>query len=208
MSDTGEYSESFQRRKKIEHESKPPHEGTLALIRAISAVVPKSDSIIDLGAGTGRHVRMLREEGYNCIGVDGTPRISDITDGLVIERNLLESPLRSPLLHPLGDSDFLCIWDWGLFYDVGEHVPRKHEQKLIDNICKIPRKGLIVSWGYPGERGRGHVNCRTQVYIACEFAKRGFWPDDRLTTVARDASSFWTKHHIRLFVAKRMEKSI
>jgi len=190
MTTPGIYPMRLQKKKQAQYARQNPKEGTEGLIRAVLAVVPKDEAIIDLGAGTGRHVKRLREEGYECIGVDGTPDIRSLSNGCVYEYDLTGDRL------PGGH------WDWALFYDVGEHVPREHEQRLIDNICKIPRKGMIISWGYPHERGWNHVNCRTQVYVACEFAKRGFWPDDELTQIARDASKF-PKHHIRLFVARK-----
>jgi len=192
MPDTGVYSTRKQRR----YVDKQPNEH---LVKAILAVVPKNESIVDLGAGCGHFVKRLREEGYRCEGVDGTPDIFRISGRIIAQFDLVSEK---------GSIDLLALdeWDWALFSDVGEHVPREHEQQLIDNICRIPRKGLIISWGFPHERGYHHVNCRTQVYVACEFAKRGWWPDDELTTVARDTSGYWPKHHIRLFVAKRKEK--
>jgi hypothetical protein len=188
MTDTGIYSTKKQKR----YVDKKPNE---ALVRAVLAVVPKDESIVDLGAGCGWFVRRLTEEGYECHGYDGTPEIEELSEGNVIRWDLV---MDQPSIFDLADG-----YDWALFSDVGEHVPREHEQQLIDNICQIPRKGFIISWGFPHERGYRHVNLRSQVYVACEFAKRGWWPDDELTTEARDASGFWPRHHIRLFVAKR-----
>lgn len=189
--DTGVYSTRKQRR----YVDKEPNEH---LVKAILAVVPKSESIIDLGAGCGHFVKRLRTEGYKCAGVDGTPDVWKLSNGMVFQHNLVSEKGNIGLLTLNGHH-------WGLFSDVGEHIPKEHEQQLIDNVCGIPTKGLIVSWGYPHERGYHHVNCRTQVYVACEFAKRGWWPDDELTTLARDTSGF-LKHHIRLFVARRKEE--
>lgn len=186
MSDTGIYPNKKQRR----YVGKQPNE---ALVRAILAVVPKEESIIDIGAGCGWYVERLRKEGYVADGVDGTPGIWTLSKHLVLEFDLLY------------DKELPCTYGWGLFSDVGEHVPREHEQTLIDNVCEIPTKGLIISWGFPHERGWHHVNCRTQVYVAAEFAKRGWWPDDELTQKARDASQF-KFHHIRLFVAMRRDE--
>jgi len=183
----------YSNRKQAHYKDKEPNE---ALVKAIEAVVPPEDSIIDLGAGCGWFVKRLRKDGWlDAWGVDGTPGIEELS-----ERNVLEYDLVS------GDQSYFqgSSYDWAIFSDVGEHVPQEFEQLLIDNICKIPRKGMIISWGYPHERGYQHVNCRTQVWVACEFAKRGFWPDDELTTLARDTSGYWPKHHIRLFVATRI----
>jgi len=186
MTTAGIYSNRKQRR----YVDKQPNEN---LVKAIMAVVPKDESIVDLGAGCGWFVKRLRKEGWKIDGVDGTPGVWELSKKTVREGDLLN------------DADiqqFSNYYDWALFSDVGEHVPKEHEQKLIDNVCKIPRKGMIVSWGYPHERGYQHVNLRTQVWVACEFAKRGWWPDDELTQLARDTSKF-PRHHIRLFVARR-----
>jgi len=191
MSDTGVYPTRKQQR----YVDKEPNEH---LVKAILAIVPKTESIIDLGAGCGHFVKRLRTEGYRCDGVDGTPNVRKLSDETVFQYDLVSEKGSIGLLTQ-------NEWDWGLFSDVGEHVPKEYEQQLIDNICKIPTEGLIISWGFPHERGYHHVNCRTQVYVACEFAKRGWWPDDELTTLARDASGFWPKHHIRLFVARKEE---
>jgi hypothetical protein len=188
----------YSNRKQARYKDKEPNEH---LVKAIEAVVPKSESIIDLGAGCGWFVRRLRKDGWGMTnGVDGTPGIWELSEHAVVEGDLLEDEY-SWKWHEPGEY-VLRRWDWGLFSDVGEHVPKEFEQRLIDNVCKIPRKGMIISWGYPHERGYQHVNLRTQVYVACEFAKRGWWPDDRLTQLARDTSRF-PKHHIRLFVARR-----
>lgn len=195
----GAYPNWKQRR----YVEKKPNE---ALVRAIEAVVPKHESIIDLGAGCGWFVKRLRADGWLCDGVDATPDVWELSGRTVEEYDLL-SDIPPAMIDRVEAGVFIPHlhrqwWDWALFSDVGEHVPREFEQKLVNNICKIPRKGFIVSWGYPHERGWNHVNCRTQVWVACEFAKRGWWADDELTQKARDASKF-DKHHIRLFVARR-----
>jgi len=186
--DTGAYST----RKQARYKEKLPNEH---LVKAILAVVPKSESIIDLGAGCGHFVKRLRLENYACTGVDATPGIESLSDGHVLERDLTTWPGL--------DGKQYSRFDWALFSDVGEHVPKEHEQQLIDNVCRIPTKGLIISWGFPHERGYHHVNCRSQVYIAGEFIKRGWWPDDELTTLARDTSQFYPRHDIRLFIVRK-----
>ena len=190
--DIGAYSTRKQRR----YVDKVPNEH---LVKAILEVVPKNDSIIDLGAGCGHFVKRLRTENYACTGVDATPDIESLSGGHVLERDLTVWPGSNLKNHR--------IFDWGLFSDVGEHVPKEYEQQLIDNVCRIPTKGLIISWGFEHERGYHHVNCRTQVYVACEFAKRGWWPDDELTILARDASGFWPRHNIRLFIARKKDET-
>lgn len=145
------------------------------LLVAFQRVLSKEKSVVDLGAGPGRYVRALRNSGYKkVVGIDATEGIEDVSQGLVFRQDLT------------GDCiEIFGAWDWGLFIDVGEHIPLEQEQQLIYNVSSIVRKGLIVSWGLPGTRGRGHVNCRTSEYIASQFTRRGWFVDDSLTRKVR-----------------------
>jgi hypothetical protein len=134
------------------------------------SILPSKASVVDIGAGTGRLVKHLRERGFNIVGLDGTPGIETVSEGMVMECDLT------------GDcSKFKSYADWGLFFEVGEHVPVEYEQKLIDNVSSIPREGLIFSWAIPGKKGFGHCNCRPVEYVVSEFAKRGWKIDESAT---------------------------
>ena len=129
------------------------------LVKAIAAIIPAGSSIIDIGAAKGDYVRAFRKVGYKTHGIDGTKGIFELTGGLVEEQDLTKdcSALRAR-----------C--DWGLFLEVGEHIPRQYEDAVIDRVCKIPMVGLIVSW-CPFS-GPGHVNCQRPPYVANAFGLR------------------------------------
>ncbi len=162
-------------------------------IDTITASVPKEKTIIDLGAGLGHHVRALRELGCDARGVDGTRNVEEQSEGLIKHVDLTRDCSR-----------LYNTVDWGLFLEVGEHVPQELEGKLLDEVCRIPREGLIVSWAGIGQAGLGHVNCRTPAYVAGEFTRRGWRVDDESTHRARELSPRSVRH--RIMVLRRKTK--
>ncbi len=161
---TTRYQRSRKRRKQVDQ----------SLLSAITCVMPPGCTIIDIGAGGGMYVAALRELGYTARGVDGTPGVEKLSGGLVDQVNLT------------GDcKDWYGVSDWGLFLEVGEHVPRELERRLLDEVSRMPALGLIVSWGSPGQRGFRHVNCRKPEHVAAGFAGRGWSFDGAATRRAR-----------------------
>lgn len=129
-----------------------------------------STTILDIGSGPGLYAKEFKDRGYRVSGIDSTPGIDQLTGGLVQEMDLTNDCSR-----------LFGQFDWGIFIDVGEHIPKEYEQTVIDNVGRLCTTGLIVSWGEPRVRGWMHVNCRTEVYIASQFAVRGWMVDDELT---------------------------
>lgn len=152
-----------------------------ALIQALPSVIPIEKSVIDLGAGDGVFLRSLRDLGYNITGLDGSLNIDKITGGLVQWADLT------------GDcSVHYGSADWGLFIEVGEHVPKEYEQALFDQVSRIPLEGLVVSWAGVNQTGWHHVNCQGFQYVACEFFRRGWIMDAESTKMIR---CFGRKHN-------------
>jgi len=134
--------------------------------KAITSIIGVEEPIIDLGAGIGKYVAKLRSDGWSCVnGIDGAADVEEFTNGLIKRLDLTTPNLKNKLRKE---------YDWALFFEVGEHISRKYEQVLIDNVCSIPRKGIIMSWGLPGQKGYRHVNCQSRSYIIRQFQARGF----------------------------------
>ena len=116
---------------------------------------------VDLGCGNGGYVKSMIDMGVECVGYDGNPHTPEITDGLCKTLDL-SSPIS------IGRYDLvICL-------EVGEHVPEKYENILLDNLAKTADRFLVLSWAIPGQRGTGHVNCKSNEYIAKELSRRGF----------------------------------
>ncbi len=155
----------------------------------ITSIIPPGKTVIDMGAGAGNAVRALHKWGYEALGLDSTLGIEDIRGGEVLWADLT------------GDCGrFHATSDWGLFTEVGEHVPRELESKMMDNVCAIPKEGIIASWARPVNRGFGHVNCQELDYVRKLFERRGWWLD-------ADATAEYNKRQRKrkLYVFRRVQ---
>ncbi len=169
-------------------------EPTKKQIKALSYLIPKNESVIDIGCHKGVYVQALKEQGYEAFGIDGICDIENKTNGLVKWCDLTADC-----------SEFFQSADWGLFLEVGEHVPKEFECSLFDNVSAIPRKRLVVSWAHinVGIGKHKHINCRTQVYVASEFSRRGWFVDDEATIELRYNVYSRTELKQRIMVLKK-----
>lgn len=143
---------------------------------------------IDLGCGPGEYVKYFIKNGISSIrGYDGNINTPFLSDGLCEVQDLTED-------FNVGTSDLvLCL-------EVGEHVPEKYEDILIENITKHVNKYLIISWGIPGQGGYGHVNCRDNIYIINKMKERGLKHVKKYTNLLRKHSSTtWFNNTLMMF---------
>lgn len=144
------------------------------LCQAFAKVIPPEARVIDIGSGVGRHVRALRDLGYDIIGLDGTPGIEEISEGMVECVDLTVTEECRP---------YFKSCEWGLCWGVGEHVPAMLDQIFLDNIMTMPTEGMIMAWAEPGTPGKGHVNCRPLEDIKHEFDRAGWVYNEEMTQI-------------------------
>lgn len=157
----------------------------------------KAANIIDLGCGMGSYVKALREQGFECDGFDGNPNTVILTNGI---GKVLDFSIRF---------DLHKKYDWVLSLEVGEHIPREFEKIFLDNIVNHARNGIILSWGIPGQKGDGHVNCKTNSYIIQQMKKRGWKYDRKSVKKLRNEATFgWFKNTIMVFRKTKDGKSV
>ena len=143
---------------------------------------------IDIGCGTGYYTKLFQDNGVPCDGYDGNPNTPETSHGL---GSVADFAL--PILGEQKDL-VLCL-------EVGEHVPKKYEQTLLDNITNHSKKAIILSWAVPGQDGFGHVNCQTNDYIIDQIEKRGFRYSFNDTTFLRTrAYRSWFKKTTMVFI--------
>lgn len=138
----------------------------------------------DFGCGNGAYVQAARAAGIDMYGFDGN--------------RSLNAPYCSTLeLHkPLT----LSQRDAVLSLEVGEHIPRMYEWVFLNNVAAHARSLVILSWAVPGQRGRGHVNCRSNIFVMEEMRARGWCWDAATESLLRDASSeYYFKNTIMVF---------
>jgi hypothetical protein len=136
------------------------------LLRGLLSFIPRDRKIMDIGCGPGHYVSALQSVGYfNVKGVDGTPRIDIVSHGVASQADLTQPC-----------TNLYRAADWGLCIEVGEHIYATHECPLLDNIASIAREGLVITWST--RPGYGHVNLRSEGYIAQRLGDRGWVVDD------------------------------
>lgn len=175
--------------------AKKRHKTDEVLAQAIADNFDTPERAADLGCGLGHYCKFLYEEGWEVIdGYEGTEGIGPYQVWPWIYRLDLTKPI------PFVPYDFvLCL-------EVGEHIPRKHEQIFIDNLCRAAEKNIVLSWAVPGQySASGHVNCRENDYVINELAKRGFLLDNDMTKKLREACYFnWFKNTLMVFYDRQI----
>jgi SAM-dependent methyltransferase len=101
--------------------------------------VPRGASILEIGCGRGRLMRLLIEAGYHCQGTE----IADV----LFETDLADLPVTKmdcAQLHVFADASFDCVAS----NDVLEHLPNESAVvAAVDNMIRISRRWVIVSVG-------------------------------------------------------------
>lgn len=168
--DRGSYSGRAQERQN----QKPHNKGQQQLVKGLMEIIPKSSTVLDMGAGVGVHLDMLRERGYSYVsGIDGTFEIDEITEGLVFPCDLTLA------------QECRCYFgsaEWGLFIETGEHIPQEFESDVLNNISRMITQFLVVSWS-DDDTNPLHVNPRGREWVVAQFERRGWTERDDLTSI-------------------------
>ena len=126
-------------------------------------------SLTDFGAGLGLYAEAIERMGATTFAYDGTPGVSDATDGKVKEVDL-------SIVQKLPQTDY------GMSIEVLEHIPFEEMNNYLKNIENVVQKKLFISVATPGQRGSGHVNCMSPEEIISVLVKRGTWELDQYAT--------------------------
>lgn len=128
----------------------------------------------DFGCGNAQYAHGLVATGVDIECYDGSPLTPELSQGL------------GKILDLTSDFEFTPR-DWTICLEVGEHVPEQYEDKLIENIVKHTTEGIILSWAVPGQRGTGHVNCKSNDYVRGRMADNNFYTDKELEEGLRNS---------------------
>ncbi|MCX6990628.1 MAG: glycosyltransferase family 25 protein [Chlamydiae bacterium] len=148
-------------------------------------------TVADFGCGVGDYVKTLRQQEIQCDGYDGNPESPKISGGIVKVLDLSQS------------FSLEKRFDWVLCLEVGEHLPKKYETTLIENLHKHNAKGIILSWAVKGQGGYGHFNEQSNDYVKDMMSRYGYENDIEAETILRHSSSLpWFKNTIMVFRKK------
>jgi hypothetical protein len=154
----------------------------------------KAESIVDMGCGTGDYVKGLKKQGFACDGFDGNPDTPKLSDGVCKIADLTTKDLQ---LREDGKK-----YDWVLSLEVGEHLPKEHEDTFLKNITGHAKDGLVLSWAKKGQGGLGHVNEQDNAYIESKLAELNWKRDFKAEENLRRQTSphcFWYRDTVMVF---------
>lgn len=190
------YSDGIREQKTIWNYSYD--EGLLCAIAYVCKLLEIKD-VVDLGCGPGYYVHNLRKENIISRGFDGNPNTR------IISQTLYNTslPCEQIRLHIPINSDE--ITDMVLLLNVGEYIPKKFFNIVIDNVCKLSKKYAIICWCDHKLLNLQKVKCKydetkyvedikhivnplenEEITIAME--KRGYIKDLLVTDILRNSS--------------------
>ena len=150
---------------------------------------PKSKKVYDMGCGMGEYLKTLEIGGFtNLVGFEGDPPKQKVFDNI----------WKQDLTRPIPDAEKGDV----LLLEVGEHIPQEFESTLIDNVSRLCRGYLVLSWAVPGQAGYGHVNCKTNEDVIEMLRLKGFVYLPTLTEDARqnvDNNAPWFRNTLMVF---------
>lgn len=148
-------------------------------------------TIVDVGCGDGRYTQDFIANGFDAFGIDGNPNTKEITDGLCSVCDVSKPVYFTPQ-------------DWVVCLEVGEHIPKEFQDTFIDNLVKLAKDGIILSWAGTGQNGFGHVNCADLEQIKWIVCSKGFLHDDAGNEALRNgAELWWFKSTLMVFKKKK-----
>eukprot|EP01031_Cornospumella_fuschlensis_P030309 gene30309-36623_t len=168
------------------------------IARVIAEIVPSTDSLIDIGAGIGQYQVWFMNNHKTFrkyLAFDGAPNVEEFTFGIVRYLNIAQ------YVHWHAHE----VSDWTLSLEVGEHLDKQYESVFIQNLHRANTKGIILSWGIPGQGGNGHVNEQPNDYIKSIICNLGYEYDARLSDKGRsEAKYFWFRNTFMVFHRKAL----
>jgi len=161
------------------------HRCDFLLAGAIGVMFRKVKSVADVGCGNGQYCAIMKAFGKPVVhGYEGTPGIKS----LGIYNDIMTVDLTKRRYVGIYYDLVLCL-------EVGEHIPPKHEQVFIDNLCEYVSKFLVISWAPPGQGGTGHYNEKSNVEVITELMARGLVLEEKHTALLRTRTTLpWFKN--------------
>lgn len=172
----------------------------------------KDEHIADIGAGVGQLGYFLRKHNssVNWIGYDGGTGVKELSGQRV---SIIGDPdFIVPEIHwmdaavPVTSVGLVKGFDWVISIEVGEHIPKRFESVFLDNLVKMGRKGVVLSWAvanvtYKGYKCHLHVNEQSNEYIIKEMENRGGRYDKMWSDRFRESVKTlpWLRNTIMLF---------
>jgi hypothetical protein len=147
-------------------------------VDAVITLFPEARRAVDLGAGTGFYVQLMRQRGINAEGYEYSHRARRIAQKLLgLKLNEFDLP---------GFSGVRLHADLCICIEVAEHIPNQHSELLVA-ACASAADAVIFSAAPPGQAGQGHINLQPPAFWNTLFLKNGMHCDGDKTAKLSEA---------------------
>jgi len=93
--------------------------------------------------------------------------------------------------------------DWVMSLEVIEHIPAQYERIVLDNLARVAKEGIVLSWAVPGQGGYFHINNQPQSHVDEVMNERLFYRDNSASEMLRAASSLgWLRNNVNVYRRK------
>jgi len=148
------------------------------------------NSILEFGCGPGYYCKFWSDNGIQYVhAIEPEPM-----DKKCFENNNCEQFEFDITTQP-EPKGILNTYDCIVSIEVLEHIDRKYHDKIFDYFISKKPKTIIFSAATPGQKGNGHIACRTEEDWRSEFLKRGFSFDELQTQQLRNFSNALNINH-------------
>lgn len=165
------------------------HVHSADLARWIGGFLDPRIRVNDLGCGNGFYLRSLAGMGFSDLaGYEGKP-----------PAEALFAPIRAQDLSEPFEVDAKGST---IFLEVGEHVPARFQEVVLDNVCGSCSDRLVMSWATRDQLGVGHVNCLDVCEVRPMVERRGLEYMEAETAEARGCvrdGCGWFAHNLMVF---------
>jgi SAM-dependent methyltransferase len=141
-------------------------------------------SIVDFGCGDCQVIKLLKDEGYDVLGLDATP----YSNASFVQKRDLSKMIRLPK-----------TYDFVQSFEVGEHIYTEFEDVFISNLVWNAERGLILSWAVEGQNGFHHINTHNNDYIIAKIEGYGFKYNKELSSEFKAQFDNWFKNSLMVF---------
>jgi SAM-dependent methyltransferase len=162
----------------------------------------KMASAADFGCGNGYVVEGMINGGVKAVGFDPNLKsawkyVPESVRTFIVCRDLSE---------PVDVGRFECV----VSIEVAEHLPPEKGMVFVANIAKAEPEVVIFTAAVPGQRGRGHINCRPMSKWISDFESVGYAADkaaaDEIRNEVFTMMGTSRSHMANLMVFKRLHK--
>lgn len=171
-------------------EAKREHAFSLEFAQALAEVLDPNWQVNDFGCGPGFYAQFLKAHNFEVFAYEGTEEINKIK--LMDQDIIIQDLTKSFDIDDIAQT--ICL-------EVGEHIPKEFEEIFLENICENTENRLVLSWGIPGQKGFGHVNCQSNEYIINKVKDYGFLLDEEHTNYLRShyGNAGWFEKSVMVF---------